>query len=70
MSQAKQDIAGIIQRLEHQMAVRMEEHHRFMERFFTTGDPSAKEGADRILNVWHKYKSEIAELKEQLNNVD
>jgi hypothetical protein len=39
-----------------------------MERFLNTGDPNAKAGADRILHVWHKYKNELAELKEQLSN--
>ena len=62
MSETKQEI----QRLKSRMEDQMQEHHRLMERFFNTGDPNAKAGADRILHVWHKYKNELAELKEQL----
>jgi hypothetical protein len=68
MSERKREVSEKIQRLERQMADRMEEHHGFMERFITPGDHYAKENADRILHVWHKYKSEIAKLREQLNN--
>jgi hypothetical protein len=67
MSERKQEVSEKIQRLERLMADRMEEHHRFIERFITTGDHYAKENADRILYGWHKYKNEIAELREQLN---
>jgi hypothetical protein len=67
MREAKQEILEKIQRSERQIADQREKHRLFMERFFTTGDQNAKENADRILNLWHKYKTEIAELKEQLN---
>jgi hypothetical protein len=30
----------------------------------------AKENADRILQVWHKYKNDIAELKEKLDKLE
>jgi hypothetical protein len=63
----KEKILEEIRTLESLMEGRMTEHHRLMEIFISRGDHNAKENADRILHVWHKYKNELAELKEKLN---
>jgi hypothetical protein len=67
MSETKQEILEKIRRLENQIADRMSEHQRFMERFISTGDHTAKERADQVMHIWHRHRNEIVELKEKLN---
>jgi DNA repair ATPase RecN len=70
LSEMRQKILEKIRRLETQMAGRMDEHRRFMDRFIDEGDHTAKERADQVMRIWHRHRNEIAELKEKLTKLD
>jgi hypothetical protein len=69
MSETRQKILEMIRRLETQMAGRMDEHRRFMDRSIE-GDHTAKERADQVMRIWHRHRNEIAELKQKLTELD
>jgi DNA repair ATPase RecN len=70
LSETRQKILEKIRRLETQMAGRMDEHRRFMERFTDEEDQTAKERANQVMRIWHRHRNEIAELKEKLTKLD
>jgi hypothetical protein len=67
MSDPKLTISEAIRRLESQIAVRMSEYRRLMERFSNQGDPTAIERADQVMRIVNRHRNEIAELKKKLD---
>jgi hypothetical protein len=67
MSDPKLKISEAIRRLESQIAVRMSEYRRFMERFSNQGDHTAIERADQVMRIVNRHRNEIAELKKKLD---
>ena len=70
MSETKQEILEKIRRLEKQIADRISEHQRFMERFVSTEDQNAEERADQVMHIWRRHRNEIAELMEKLTKLE
>jgi hypothetical protein len=65
MSDPKLKISEAIRRF--QIAVRMSEYRRFMERFSNQGDHTAIERADQVMRIVNRHRNEIAELKKKLD---
>jgi hypothetical protein len=69
MSETKQEILEEIRKREKMMADRMAAFHRSIDKFASTRDPNDQEDADRAVNVWHKLKDEVTELKKLLTEL-